>query len=256
MRQRTRATLTAALLLIVTLFVLLATLIYWASGAELDEATSGQGQVIPSSQIKVVQNLEGGIVSEIMVKQNEAVELGQVLMRIDDTSASANFAELREAHFGLLASVTRLEAEVNGEVLVFSEEIQKERPDLIGLELQLFETRKRELESSIAVLDQQLSQRRTDLRELETRLRGLRRMRPGFPRLRSLTLIPWLRYIDSLVTTGVWERVIDRLCKAAPGDDELLSTCETALKELKDLEKAELLAVVRGDNYRTIWSAR
>ncbi len=90
----------------------------------------------------------------------------------------------------------------------------------------------------------------------QERLRGLRRMRPGFPRLRSLTLIPWLRYIDSLVTTGVWERVIDRLSKAAPGNDELLATCDAALKELKDLEKAELLAVVRGDNYRTIWSAR
>ena len=90
----------------------------------------------------------------------------------------------------------------------------------------------------------------------QERLRGLRRMRPGFPRLRSLTLIPWLRYIDSLETTGVWERVIDRLSKASPGNEELLATCEAALKELKDLEKAELLAVVRGDNYRTIWSAR
>ncbi len=90
----------------------------------------------------------------------------------------------------------------------------------------------------------------------QERLRGLRRMRPGFPRLRSLTLIPWLRYIDSLVTTGVWERVIDRVSKAAAGDEALLSTCEEALQELKDHEKAELLAVVRGDNYRTIWSAR
>ena len=90
----------------------------------------------------------------------------------------------------------------------------------------------------------------------QERLRGLRRMRPGFPRLRSLTLIPWLRYIDSLMTTGVWERIIDRLSKAAPGDDALISTCEAALKELKDYEKAELLSAVRGDNYRTIWSAR
>ena len=90
----------------------------------------------------------------------------------------------------------------------------------------------------------------------QERLRGLRRMRPGFPRLRSLTLIPWLRYIDSLETTGVWERVIDRLSQASPGNEELLATCEAALKELKNLEKAELLAVVRGDNYRTIWSAR
>ena len=90
----------------------------------------------------------------------------------------------------------------------------------------------------------------------QERLRGLRRMRPGFPRLRSLTLIPWLRYIDSLVTTGVWERIIDRVSKAAPGDEALLSTCEEALQELKDHEKSELLAVVRGDNYRTIWSAR
>ena len=90
----------------------------------------------------------------------------------------------------------------------------------------------------------------------QERLRGLRRMRPGFPRLRSLTLIPWLRYIDSLVATGVWERILDRLGKAAPGDDALLSACEDALKELRGHEKAELISVVKGDNYRTIWSAR
>ena len=90
----------------------------------------------------------------------------------------------------------------------------------------------------------------------QERLRGLRRMRPGFPRLRSLTLIPWLRYIDSLVTTGVWERVLERVSNASPGNDDLLATCEAALQELRELEKAELLAVIRGDNYRTIWSSR
>ncbi len=139
-----------ALLMIVTIFVLIGSIVYWASGAELDESTSGQGHVIPSSEIKVVQNLEGGIVSEIMVVENDTVEENQVLMRIDDTSASANFAELREAHFGLLASVTRLQAEIedNG-TLEFPEEIMRERPDLVGLEFDLFQTRRRELESSI-----------------------------------------------------------------------------------------------------------
>ena len=89
----------------------------------------------------------------------------------------------------------------------------------------------------------------------QERMRSLRRMRPGFPRLRNLTLIPWLRYVNSLVMTGVWQHVIDRVSTAAPDDESLMATCEAALEELQDHEKAELIAVVRGDNYRTLWPA-
>ena len=87
----------------------------------------------------------------------------------------------------------------------------------------------------------------------QERLRSIRRLRPGFPRLRTVTLIPWTRYVDSLVTTGVWERIEERL--KSSGHEAAASACESVLQELMGLEKTELSNVVRGENFHTIWSA-
>ena len=71
--------------------------ITWASRAPLDEVTIGTGRVIPSSQIQVVQNLEGGILSEILIREGEIVKEGQTLLRIDDTGAASTFRETARA---------------------------------------------------------------------------------------------------------------------------------------------------------------
>lgn len=86
----------------------------------------------------------------------------------------------------------------------------------------------------------------------QERLRTIRRLRPSFPRLRNLTLIPWPRYVDSLVSMGIWDRVVQRIRDA---DEEKATACEGILEELRTLERAELALVIRGDHYHTIWSA-
>jgi hypothetical protein len=88
----------------------------------------------------------------------------------------------------------------------------------------------------------------------QERLRSIHRMRPNFPRLNSLTLIPWPRYVDSLVSMGVWERLVRRFQDA--GHREAVAACGVILEELRRLEKLELASVVRGENYHTVWSAR
>ena len=88
----------------------------------------------------------------------------------------------------------------------------------------------------------------------QERLRSLRRLRRSFPRPKNLTLIPWPRYVESLVNLGVWERIVDRF--ASSGHDEMVETCKTVLAELRKMERAELVAAVRAENYHTIWSAR
>ena len=88
----------------------------------------------------------------------------------------------------------------------------------------------------------------------QERLRSIRRLRPGFPRVHGLTLIPWPRYVDSLVSLGLWDRIVRRFKDA--GQTEAVEACDTTLSELRLLEKEEFAAVVRGDNYHTIWSAR
>jgi|TARA_B100000809_G_C14891752_1_gene442912 hypothetical protein len=88
----------------------------------------------------------------------------------------------------------------------------------------------------------------------QERLRSIRRLRPGFPRVHNLTVVPWPRYVDSLVTLGLWERIVRRFREN--NDDEMVQRCEDVLSELKVLEKEEMAAVIRGENYQTIWSAR
>lgn len=88
----------------------------------------------------------------------------------------------------------------------------------------------------------------------EERLRSIRRLRPNLPQVNSLTLIPWPRYVASLVRLGVWGRIVKRF--EGSGHTEAVAACESALAELERLEKAELAAVVRGENYHTIWSVR
>ena len=85
----------------------------------------------------------------------------------------------------------------------------------------------------------------------QERLRSLRRLRPGFPELNGLTVVQWTRYVDSLVTLGVWDRIVKRF--ADSGQDDAVAACGTVLNELRRLENAELAAVVLGHNYHTIW---
>ena len=87
----------------------------------------------------------------------------------------------------------------------------------------------------------------------QERIRSIRRLRPGFPRVHSLSVIPWPRYVDSLVALGVWDRIVRRF--AETGHEDMVAECEEVLGELSRLEKAELAAVVLGENYHTIWSA-
>ena len=87
----------------------------------------------------------------------------------------------------------------------------------------------------------------------QERLRSIRRLRSNFPRLNSLALIPWTRYVDSLVTLGVWDRIVRRFDDQ--GFVEAVNACGEILEELRRLERAELTSAVLGKNYHTIWSA-
>ena len=89
---------------------------------------------------------------------------------------------------------------------------------------------------------------------LQERLRTIRRLRPGFPRLRTMSQISWPRYVDSLVKEGIWDKIAERVKHS--GYSEAIEACGSVLEELRRLERAELTAVVRGENYHTIWSAR
>ena len=88
-------------------------------------------------------------------------------------------------------------------------------------------------------------------RSPQDRVRSIRRLRPQLPRPTNLTLIPWQRYVDSLVEYGVWDRILNKVRES--GDEEALNACDKALAELRDMEREELLSAITGRNYHTLW---
>lgn len=148
---------TARMLLWSTL-ALFAVGLIWAHFAILDEVKRGNGRVVPSRQLQVVQSLEGGIVGAILVREGDIVEHGQLLMRIDDTKFASEFGEVRERRAAMAARVARLEAEVQGsDKLAFPDELKQIAPEAVATEKSVFETRARKVAQDIDVLKQQVT---------------------------------------------------------------------------------------------------
>jgi adhesin transport system membrane fusion protein len=155
------------------LFVILAfftLFLVWANWATLDEVTRAEGKVIPSRQIQVIQNLEGGILADLFVREGQIVEQGQVLLRIDNIRAESDYREKRARYLALLAAIARLQAEIGDAKLVFPEEVLVEAREVAEKELMLFATRQENLDKELAILRSQAQQREQELRELETKL--------------------------------------------------------------------------------------
>ena len=149
--------------------------ITWSAWAELDEITRGEGKVIPSRQLQVVQNLEGGILSELQIREGDVVEKGQVLLRMDDTRFSSNLREGRLHYLSLVAKVSRLRAEANDSEFNLPKEIKSEQPELLIQEHALFESRTRELNSNLEIAGQQATQQKQELDELHAKVDQLNR---------------------------------------------------------------------------------
>lgn len=152
------------------LFILLAGIggfFAWAYFYELEEVTRGLGRVIPSSQVQVVQSFEGGIVTSIDVIEGETVEAGQVLMQLDDTNFSSKRGELLEQQAALLAEKARLEAEAGLMTdLIFPDTLTADNPLATGAEMEVFLSRRSQLDQEMTVLRNRLSQRQAELAEL------------------------------------------------------------------------------------------
>ncbi len=146
-----------------------AAFIIWAANAQLDEVTRGEGKAIPSSRLQKIQNLEGGIVSEVFVHEGQMVEAGQPLLRLDDTRFKSNVGESEAERYALMARISRLQAQIDDKPLTLSEEIEQEVPGIASGERKLFDTDRARFHSEIAGLEEQLSQKKQELLDYEAK---------------------------------------------------------------------------------------
>ena len=141
----------------------------WAGMTTIDEVTRGEGRVIPSSHLQIVESLEGGIVDAILVRAGEFVEPGQVLLRIDDTGFASSLGEIEAQKRALRAQIARLEAETAGlPRIIFPIDLAATADQSVNDERDLFAARRVELETQIRILHQQTEQRSQEVAELQT----------------------------------------------------------------------------------------
>ena len=150
-------------MLLAVIILLLVTATTWAHFAILDEVKRGQGKVIPSRQMQVLQSLEGGLVEEIAVQEGDTVQKGQVLARINNTKFSADLGEIKAKRDAAANSLKLLSREVELTRRLYE---QKVVPEIEMLRLQ---RQAADLTGQIAVFDETIKSaedrvRRTELR--------------------------------------------------------------------------------------------
>lgn len=143
--------------------------IAWAAFSKVDEVTRGEGKVIPSRQLQVLQSLDGGVVSEILVREGEIVEPEQVLLRIDQTRYASSVREARVQYLALVAKAARLRALTEGSAFTVPDEVAKEDPTTVEEERRLYESRRSELEAQLSIARQQVTQRQQELVEVRVK---------------------------------------------------------------------------------------
>lgn len=138
-------------------------LLVWANYAVLDEVTRGEGKVIPSRQVQVLQSLDGGMVSEILVKEGQTVKIGDLMLKVDPTRMVSSLRENRSQYLSLLAKAARLKALAEGSRFIPPPEVADEAAEIVEQERSLYESRRAELDATLGVLRQQAAQRSQEL---------------------------------------------------------------------------------------------
>lgn len=142
-------------------------LIVWANYAELDKIVRGEGKVVPSTQIQIIQNLEGGIVDDLYIHPGDNVKKGQILLKLDNTQFASSYGESELKEAALKARAQRLTAEAFNKPFIVSKtpsanpNIQK----IYNREFHLYQSRQKQLKTSDDILVQQIEQKKLDLKD-------------------------------------------------------------------------------------------
>lgn len=163
------------LLICIVFFVIF--FLVWAYVCEIDIIARGQGQVVPTHEIQIVQSLEGGILQDLLVSEGDIVEKGQVLLRISDVHFSSEERGTEAKFLALQSRKLRLEAEAKGSKFSLPDELLKRIPDITANELSLYKSRQAELENVRAILDDKINKGKAELSEVKAKISGLQSSR-------------------------------------------------------------------------------
>lgn len=220
----------AILISVIAMVVLFVT---WASFAELDSVTRGEGKIVSSVQNQLVQAAEGGVILNRYVSENSVVSEGEVLFELDPVDASSELNRLRQRLAGLDIKELRLRAEIDGVDLDIPTEFAERSPMVALSEQSLFAARRAELAGSISVLNQQLTQRQQDLQSAQSRVQTAERT--------AAFLEEEIAVVEPLVRENIAPATrlleLQRQLERARGErDQALATAEQATAGISEME--------------------
>jgi len=230
-----------ARVLLWTSLVAVALLLVWAAVGQIDEVVRGEGKVVPSRQVQVIQSLDGGIVKEIMVRPGQTVEPGDILLKIDPTRFASSLGENNAEYLALLARSARQKALATGEPFQMPEEVLQQAPQVGEMERNTYIARNNELKATVDVAREQLNQREEELRET----RAKRDQAATSCGLTSREL----QVTRPLLATGAvaevdllrLQRDVARSCGEAKGAEAQIDRIQSAIKEATSkIQEAEL----------------
>ena len=155
--------------------VVLVLLFVWSLFARVDQVVTAPGKVIPHNKVKIIQHLEGGIVKRLHVREGARVKAGDPLLDLDLATGGINKGEMAARLTSLRMAKQRLEAESRGKPLVIPTDMPAAFSAIVDAEKATYHARMRELESSLDVINGQITQNRRRVAELEEKLTSLQR---------------------------------------------------------------------------------
>lgn len=158
----------------VLLFMVFVLVLMWLGMGEIDRVVTASGKVVPLDRVKVVQHLEGGIIEEMLVRENQTVSAGEPLLQLNLATSGINRGEMEARMASLQLAKIRLEAEASGTEPVWPEEMQDQFPQIISAEKATYFSKRDEQLSAVQALDSTIKQNRQRVAESRERMTSLR----------------------------------------------------------------------------------
>jgi len=218
-----------------------AAFVLWAAFAEIDQVTRAQGSVIASSRTQLIQNLEGGIVSEVLVREGDVVKRGQLLMRLDRTKVEASYLESRVKAMALEAAILRLKAETFGTPLKFPPYMAKGYSDITTAQQTLYEKRQRSVQEELASIEKGISLIKQELALSEPLLKT-----GDISEVEVLRLRRQLSELEAQASNKRNKYFQDAQAELAKAEEEYAGIAQVVTQRKDQLDRIELVAPVGG----------
>ncbi|MBT3426269.1 MAG: HlyD family type I secretion periplasmic adaptor subunit [Gammaproteobacteria bacterium] len=219
-------------------------LLVWSAFAEIDEVTRGNGKVIPSQQVQIIQSQDGGVVTQILTQEGQVVTKGQLLIRLDRTRSESSFNEKLKEFEALSVKEARLRAVVDKVPFVPTQALIDSVPRIVAQEKAIYQSSQQKLASLLLQAELQLTQRKEESIEITAKIKQLQTSLGHSQKELALTKPMLAKRAVSEVQVLRLEKEVDKISDELPQAQAQIRRVESAIEEARSkIEEIELVFV-------------